>query len=26
MNGLSVIENPEQILEVFKKHFDQEKS
>jgi len=23
MNGLSVIENPEQILEVFKKHFDQ---
>jgi archaeoflavoprotein AfpA len=25
MNGLSVIENPEQILEVFKKHFDQRK-
>ncbi len=26
MDGLSVIENPEQILEVFKKHFDQRKS
>lgn len=26
MDGLSVIENPEQILEVFKKHFDPRKS
>ena len=26
MNGLTIIENPEQVLEVFKKHFDQRTS